>query len=62
MNLPVATSGTVLLGFLGIRIDRTILCEEAGEMILGVDGAIGKTSVVLVVELVRAGHFFMDFR
>jgi hypothetical protein len=54
---PIAFASTVLLCLLGVDALEAILGEEFGEAIMWKDGTLCKTSVVLVVELVRSSHF-----
>jgi hypothetical protein len=54
--LPIALAAAVLLCLLGVDALEAVLGEKLGEVILGEDGTLSKTSVVLVVELVRSSH------
>ena len=55
-HIPVTLSAAVLLCLLGIGIGEAVLGKELGHVVLRQGGAVGDAGVVLVVELVRAGH------
>lgn len=53
---PIAFSGTVLLRLLGVDALEAVLGEEFGKVFMRENGALGETSMVLIVELVRSSH------
>jgi hypothetical protein len=55
-DIPVALASPVLLDLLGLLVRVAVLGEEARQVLLGGSGAVGEAGVVLLVELVRAGH------
>ena len=55
-SLPITLASTLLLHFLRIGINVSILAEVAGQVLNFFSGAVGEASVVTVVLLVRASH------
>jgi hypothetical protein len=55
-DLPIAFSAAVLLCLMRIFTSMAGFGEVAREMLLRLGGAISKTSVVTISELVRASH------
>jgi hypothetical protein len=55
-SLPVTTSTTILLDFLGIDVCMAALGEESRQMLRRRGGAVSETLVVTVVGLVGASH------
>lgn len=53
---PIALTGTILLRLLGIDALEAVLGEEFGNVVVRKDGAFGKTSVILIIELVGSSH------
>jgi hypothetical protein len=58
--IPVGLSSTVLLGLLGVLAGGPVLREVAREMLRRSCGAVSKTGMVLIVELVRASHLQVE--
>jgi hypothetical protein len=56
VSLPVASATTVLLGLLGVNTGKAVLAKELGQVVMRNSSALGNTSVVLLVELVRSSH------
>lgn len=53
---PVAFASAVLLGLLGVGIDKTVLAKEARQMLLR-GGTLGVAGMMLVSVLVGTSHF-----
>jgi len=53
---PIALAAAILLRLLGVDTLEAMLGKELGNSLLREDGALGKTSMVFVVELMRTSH------
>jgi hypothetical protein len=57
VNIPIALAAAILLRLLGVDTLEAMLGKELGNSLLREDGALGKTSMVFVVELMRTSHY-----